>query len=51
MAVDISLRQLEYFLAVVDTGSMSAAAVRCHASSLGLKDVDAKISDLLLSVR
>lgn len=43
MAADISLRQLEYFIAVADTGSMSAAAVRCHASKAG---VSTAITDL-----
>ncbi|MEI5526003.1 LysR family transcriptional regulator [Streptomyces brasiliscabiei] len=36
MTADFSLRQLEYFVAVADTGSMSAAAVRCHASQAGI---------------
>ena len=43
MAADFSLRQLEYFVAVADTGSMSAAAVRCHASQAG---ISAAIADL-----
>lgn len=36
MSADFSLRQLEYFVAVASTGSMSAAAVRCHASQAGI---------------
>jgi DNA-binding transcriptional LysR family regulator len=36
VAAEFSLRQLEYFVAVADTGSMSAAAVRCHASQAGI---------------
>jgi len=30
--VDFTLRQLEYFVAAVETGSVTAAARRCHAS-------------------
>lgn len=29
---ELTLRQMEYFLAVLDTGSMTKAAQRCHAS-------------------
>ncbi|WP_200307549.1 LysR family transcriptional regulator [Streptomyces adelaidensis] len=36
MTADFSLRQLEYFVAVANTGSMSAAAVQCHASQAGI---------------
>ncbi|MDX2819570.1 LysR family transcriptional regulator [Streptomyces ipomoeae] len=36
MTADFSLRQLEYFVAVAATGSMSAAAVQCHASQAGI---------------
>ncbi|MGI5460968.1 LysR family transcriptional regulator [Streptomyces sp. CA-249302] len=36
MTADFSLRQLEYFVAVASTGSMSAAAVQCHASQAGI---------------
>ncbi|GAA3837924.1 LysR family transcriptional regulator [Streptomyces phyllanthi] len=36
MTADFSLRQLEYFVAVASTGSMSAAAVQCHASQTGI---------------
>ncbi|MGW0842373.1 LysR family transcriptional regulator [Streptomyces sp. NPDC002787] len=43
MTADFSLRQLEYFVAVANTGSMSAAAVRCHASQAG---ISAAITDL-----
>lgn len=43
MTADVSLRQLEYFVAVANTGSMSAAAVRCHASQAALS---AAITDL-----
>lgn len=31
MTADFSLGQPEYFVAVANTGSMRAAAVRCHA--------------------
>ncbi|WP_115932451.1 LysR family transcriptional regulator [Citricoccus nitrophenolicus] len=30
--MDLTLRQMEYFLAALDTGSMTKAAKRCHAS-------------------
>ncbi|MFI1705011.1 LysR family transcriptional regulator [Streptomyces griseoruber] len=36
MTADFSLRQLEYFVAVASTGSISAAAVQCHASQAGI---------------
>ncbi|MET9819060.1 LysR family transcriptional regulator [Streptomyces sp. NPDC006355] len=36
MTADFSLRQLQYFVAVASTGSMSAAAVQCHASQAGI---------------
>jgi DNA-binding transcriptional LysR family regulator len=36
VTADFSLRQLEYFVAVASTGSMSAAAVQCHASQAGI---------------
>ncbi|MFF6785220.1 LysR substrate-binding domain-containing protein [Streptomyces sp. NPDC012510] len=36
MTADFSLGQLEYFLAVANTGSMSASAVHCHASRAAL---------------
>jgi DNA-binding transcriptional LysR family regulator len=34
--MDVSLRQLEYFVAVVDEGSFTAAAARLHVSQPGL---------------
>lgn len=43
MTADFSLRQLEYFVAVASTGSMSAAAVQCHASQAG---ISSSIADL-----
>lgn len=30
--MDVTLRQMEYFLAALDTGSMTAASKRCHVS-------------------
>ena len=30
--MELTLRQMEYFLAVLDTGSMTKAAQKCHAS-------------------
>ncbi|WP_330351076.1 LysR family transcriptional regulator [Streptomyces sp. NBC_00582] len=43
MSADFSLRQLEYFVAVAGTGSISGAAVQCHASQAGISTA---ISDL-----
>lgn len=52
MAANFSLRQLEYFVAVADTGSMSAAAVRCHASqasiSTAIADLERRLGVQLL---
>ncbi|MBU3063179.1 LysR family transcriptional regulator [Nocardia sp. NEAU-G5] len=52
MAANFSLRQLEYFVAVADTGSMSAAAVRCHASqasiSTAIADLERRLGARLL---
>lgn len=52
MAASFSLRQLEYFVAVADTGSMSAAAVRCHASqasiSTAIADLERRLGVQLL---
>ncbi|MFD3619439.1 LysR family transcriptional regulator [Streptomyces sp. NPDC058676] len=52
MAANLSLRQLEYFVAVADTGSMSAAAVRCHASqasiSTAIADLERRLGVQLL---
>ncbi|WP_327727176.1 LysR family transcriptional regulator [Streptomyces sp. NBC_00487] len=52
MTASFSLRQLEYFVAVADTGSMSAAAVRCHASqasiSTAIADLERRLGVQLL---
>lgn len=52
MTADFSLRQLEYFVAVAATGSMSGAAVQCHASqaaiSLAIADLERRLGVQLL---
>ncbi|MEU5347528.1 LysR family transcriptional regulator [Streptomyces sp. NPDC020766] len=52
MTVNFSLRQLEYFVTVADAGSMSAAAVRCHASqasiSTAIADLERRLGVQLL---
>ncbi|WP_030614519.1 LysR family transcriptional regulator [Streptomyces fulvoviolaceus] len=52
MTANFSLRQLEYFVTVADTGSMSAAAVRCHASqasiSTAIADLERRLGVQLL---
>ncbi|MDX2758100.1 helix-turn-helix domain-containing protein [Streptomyces europaeiscabiei] len=51
MAADFSLGQPEYFVAVANTGSMRAAAVRCHASragiSTGIADLERRLGPQL----
>jgi DNA-binding transcriptional LysR family regulator len=50
--MQVTLRQLEYFLAVADLGSVSAAARRCHVSpgglSLALNDLEAGLGVQLM---
>jgi DNA-binding transcriptional LysR family regulator len=51
---NVTLRQLEYLIAVAETGSLTAAAARCHVSqgaiSLALSELE-RVLDLRLVVR
>ncbi|GHH31120.1 LysR family transcriptional regulator [Lentzea cavernae] len=51
---NVTLRQLEYLIAVAETGSLTAAAARCHVSqgaiSLALSELE-RVLDLHLVVR
>ncbi|SDL96392.1 DNA-binding transcriptional regulator, LysR family [Lentzea albidocapillata subsp. violacea] len=51
---NVTLRQLEYLVAVAETGSLTAAAARCHVSqgaiSLALSELE-RVLDLRLVVR
>lgn len=44
---DITLRQMEYFLAVLDTGSMTKAAQRCHATQSATSMATAQLEKTL----
>lgn len=44
---EITLRQMEYFLAVLDTGSMTKAAQSCHASQSATSMAIAQLEKLL----
>lgn len=45
--MELTLRQMEYFLAVLDTGSMTKAAQKCHASQSATSMAIAQLEKLL----